>query len=276
MDLIIKKYSSLIRIFPAVFVLFSSFALPQSADLRFVQILNNNTNYKVNIEIKGTPAFMIGTSNISFNFNMNALSTPILDSIYNYSDGMYNLVTVTNPIPGVCSINIELFLTNSGQQVDTSWKKIVCIKFNITNSYGYSGLNFRTISPNRTNIWANDNATIIQQGNFESLDSFLPVENEKSEINNFNLFNNYPNPFNPSTTIKYQLPNSFYVSLKIYDILGREIAVLENGYQNAGIHFVFFSPAEDIVSGIYFYSIKAVSTNGKNDFNDVKKMILLK
>jgi hypothetical protein len=265
-----KKFSSLIKIPIGILVLFSGSSLSQSADLRFVDILNNGTNYTAKIEIRGIPAFKLGTSNITFNFNKDALSSPILDSVFNYSGGMYNIITVTNSLPGVCSINIELFLTNYGQPVDTSWKNVVSVKFNVTNSSGYSGLNFRTTSPNRTNIWADDEATLIQQGNYETLNSFLPVEDEKPAINSFNLFNNYPNLFNPSTAIKYQLPSGCYVSLKIYDILGSEIAALVNGYQAAGIYSVIFSPSGNIVNGIYFYRLTT------DKFIQTRKMNFLK
>jgi hypothetical protein len=265
-----KKFSSFAKITVTILSLFGNSSLAQSADLRFADIIKNGTSYIVNIEIKGIPAFKFGTSNITFNFNHDVLSSPVLDSAYNYSGGAYNLITVTNPLPGVCSINIELLLANSGQQVDTSWKNIVSIKLDIMNSSGYSGLNFRTISPNRTNIWADDNATLIQQGNYESLDSLLSVENEMPIISSFNLFNNYPNPFNPSTTIKYQLPSDCNVSLKIYNILGSEIAILVNGHQTAGIHSIIFSPLSNIGSGIYFCILKA------DNFMQIRKMNFIK
>jgi hypothetical protein len=270
MNRLLKKFKSIVKISSTILGLFSSTSLPQSADLRFAEILNNGTSYIVNVEIRGAPSFKFGTSNITFNFNKDALSSPLLDSTYNYNEGAYNFVTLTNPIPGVCSINIELFLTNYGKQIDTLWNNVVSVKFNTTNSLGYSGLNFRTNSPNRTNIWADDNATLIQQGNYEALDSFLPVEDERPVVKSFSLFNNYPNPFNPSTTIKYQLPSSCYVSLKIYNILGREVSVLVNGYQAAGIHYVIFSPSGNIVSGIYFYRLTADKSTITRKMNFLK------
>jgi hypothetical protein len=85
----------------------------------------------------------------------------------------------------------------------------------------------------------------------------------------FNLKQNYPNPFNPTTVISYQLPVSSPVTLKIYDILGNEVATLVNEIKPAGNYEVEFD-AGYLSSGVYFYSISAES------FNQVKKMILLR
>ena len=83
------------------------------------------------------------------------------------------------------------------------------------------------------------------------------------------LFQNYPNPFNPSTMISYQLPVSSDVILKIYDILGNQIATLVNEYKPAGKYEVEFD-ASSLTSGVYFYQL----TSG--EFTSTKKMILLK
>jgi hypothetical protein len=89
----------------------------------------------------------------------------------------------------------------------------------------------------------------------------------------YNLEQNYPNPFNPSTTIKYSIPKLSHVSLKIYDILGREVATLVNEEKPAGNYEVEFSTLagiRNLASGIFFYQIKA------GDYVSTKKMILLK
>jgi hypothetical protein len=84
-----------------------------------------------------------------------------------------------------------------------------------------------------------------------------------------NLFQNYPNPFNPSTVICYQLPASILVTLKVYDVLGREVKTLVNERQNAGKHSVQFN-AFGLSSGMYFYKIEA------GTYRDTKKLLLLK
>jgi photosystem II stability/assembly factor-like uncharacterized protein len=87
--------------------------------------------------------------------------------------------------------------------------------------------------------------------------------------NNFKLFQNYPNPFNPTTNIQYDLPKNVFVSIKIYDLLGREIKTLVNEYKNAGSYIVSFNGSE-LASGVYFYRIQAGS------FVQVKKMLMIK
>ena len=81
--------------------------------------------------------------------------------------------------------------------------------------------------------------------------------------------NNYPNPFNPSTTIKYQIPQLSLVTLKVYDVMGSEVATLVNEEKSAGTYEVEFN-ATGLTSGIYFYQLKADS------FVETKKMILMK
>jgi Secretion system C-terminal sorting domain len=85
----------------------------------------------------------------------------------------------------------------------------------------------------------------------------------------FELFQNYPNPFNPTTMIRYSIPQSSFVNLKVYDILGREVATLVNEEKQPGQYEIEFN-AYQLFSGIYFYRLHAGS------FIQAKKMILLK
>ncbi len=97
-------------------------------------------------------------------------------------------------------------------------------------------------------------------------DQFLPTD--------YALFQNYPNPFNPSTVISYALPEHSVVTIKIYDMLGREVKTLINEEKNAGVHNITWNADNNygskIASGTYIYTIKA----GK--FFQAKKMIMLK
>ncbi len=85
----------------------------------------------------------------------------------------------------------------------------------------------------------------------------------------FILYPNYPNPFNPTTVIDYQLPRDSHVTLKVYDILGSEVAALVDGEVSAGYHEVTFDGSK-FASGVYFYRISAGS------YNQTKKMLLIK
>ncbi|MEO8398359.1 MAG: proprotein convertase P-domain-containing protein, partial [Ignavibacteriaceae bacterium] len=105
-------------------------------------------------------------------------------------------------------------------------------------------------------------------------------ENLVNEIpNDFQLSQNYPNPFNPSTVINFSLSAESNVKLIIYDLLGREIAILLNGTRQAGKYNIEWDGNNNfgtkVGSGIYFYLFEAVSVKGEN-FTDSKKMILMK
>ncbi|RKY91345.1 MAG: hypothetical protein DRQ13_11535, partial [Ignavibacteriae bacterium] len=91
---------------------------------------------------------------------------------------------------------------------------------------------------------------------------------------NFALEQNYPNPFNPSTKITFILAVDSKVSLKVFDVLGQEVANLINGNVAAGSHEINFN-ASNVNSGVYFYRIDAAGVDGAN-FTSVKKMILTK
>ena len=93
--------------------------------------------------------------------------------------------------------------------------------------------------------------------------------NPEGGLREYTLSQNYPNPFNPTTTITYQMPKTEFVTLKVYDILGREIATLVNEEKPAGNYEVNFI-GSGLTSGIYFYQLKA------GDYSETKKMILLK
>ncbi len=95
------------------------------------------------------------------------------------------------------------------------------------------------------------------------------IETDVTLLQDFSLSQNFPNPFNPSTVISYQLPISGKVSIKVYDILGREIVTLINEEKPAGNYKVEFDGTA-LPSGIYFYRLQA------GEFVEAKKMILLK
>jgi hypothetical protein len=102
-----------------------------------------------------------------------------------------------------------------------------------------------------------------------SKDTISSIAKDNYEPNNFYLFQNYPNPFNPSTKIQYAVGNRQFVSLKVYDILGRQVATLVNEEKPSGSYTIEFNAGE-LSSGIYFYQLQA------GEFISTKKLVLLK
>ena len=104
-------------------------------------------------------------------------------------------------------------------------------------------------------------------------DTTTNIEEEENLIAEFKLFQNYPNPFNPLTRIQYQVASSSHVTLKVYDVLGNEVATLVDEYKPAGSYEVEFQStvgSHQLASGVYFYQLKA------GELVQTKKMILLR
>jgi hypothetical protein len=136
---------------------------------------------------------------------------------------------------------------------------------------GYQGDNISITSGNNKlwPVWM-DNRTGVYQIWTVPIDlSLVDVDQTPEIISDFRLEQNFPNPFNPSTSIQYALSSRQFVSLKVFDVLGNEVATLINEDKPAGSYQIDFN-ANDLSSGIYFYQLKAGS------FVDTKKMILLR
>lgn len=107
-------------------------------------------------------------------------------------------------------------------------------------------------------------------GNWWRTEPITGVESQNINIpTHFFLEENYPNPFNPNTTIKYQVPTRSHVSLKVFDVLGREVTTLVDGIEEPGYKSVNFD-ANNLVSGVYFYRFQA------GVFIETKKLVLLR
>ncbi|KXK46361.1 MAG: fibronectin type III domain-containing protein [Chlorobi bacterium OLB5] len=109
---------------------------------------------------------------------------------------------------------------------------------------------------------------------FRTWGNLVGINNISTVAENFSLSQNYPNPFNPSTKINFSLPERSFVTLKVYDMLGKEVMQLVNSDYSAGTYAVDMNAA-GLSTGIYIYSIEATTETG-NIFKDTKKLTLVK
>jgi len=143
---------------------------------------------------------------------------------------------------------------------------------NRTSSYriGTNGLNwYNRADTNYGNVKARSYENLLLTASIAVPTAVIETATQTNVPLRYGLEQNYPNPFNPSTTIRFQMPSKGFVTLKIYDIIGREVATLVNGFQEAGPHNVKFD-ASNQPSGIYLYRI----TSGT--YVETKKLVLIK
>jgi len=197
----------------------------------------------------------------------------------------------------ILPVELTLFTANlSNDKVSLNWTTATELNNNgfeieraVQNHKGKENLNYKTIGfvkgkGNSEEISnynyvdkfpeAGINYYRLKQIDFNGETKFFgPVKVEYSGITEYELSQNYPNPFNPSTKIDFSIPKAGLVTLKVYNILGIEVATLINNYKEAGKHSVDFSIESlknEIGAGVYFYSLTA------GDFRQTKKMVILK
>jgi hypothetical protein len=178
--------------------------------------------------------------------------------------------------------------TNDGSFIspDTSMHMMNVARWNFELTGGYQNRSGGTTPGNASGYASTFDVKFDELGNLYSqsyygwtvekwvYDGQLPVFTDVEPIpaelpQGYRLTQNYPNPFNPSTTIEFAIPQSGYVTLKVHDLLGREVATLVDDTKEAGTYRAVFD-AREFPSGVYFYTLKAGS------FTDVRRMVLLK
>jgi hypothetical protein len=127
-----------------------------------------------------------------------------------------------------------------------------------------------TVSYNNSTTPGGQTSTpVIQTINFTVSGTTSVTAPLTNVVKDYRLEQNYPNPFNPSTMLSFALPQSGLTTLKVYNILGQEVATLLNGFEKSGVHQVLFDAAT-LSSGVYFYKLQS------GNFVQSKKMVLLK
>ena len=203
-------------------------------------------------------------------------------AIFSVSSG--GEVTLLGQIPGACGFityaNGKIFASGISvhKVYELNLADTVLTHIAGTGIAGNTTGNAMTSQFNRPNgLWATADGDTIYVSDFGSKSVRMIINQENSldeEINNgspsgFHLKQNYPNPFNPETTIEYSIPEASKISLKVYNSLGKEVAVLSNEFKNAGTHSVNFN-ASNLISGVYIYKLQS------DDLTLSKKLMLIK
>ncbi|MBI5402176.1 MAG: T9SS type A sorting domain-containing protein [Ignavibacteriae bacterium] len=197
---------------------------------------------------------------------------PVTNANTNLSNNAnYFDMTSTSILGDTCvSLNIQQLLNGTAFSLSSGAYWLGTLRFNIvtanscinmaflTNSSVFNGLGTPMA---HTTDWTFTNPGPCMTSAVNQISTEVPTT--------YTLSQNYPNPFNPTTSIKFSIPKSGFVSLKVYDILGRQVADLVNQVKSSGTYIVDFD-ASTLTSGMYFYKFEA------NDFVSVKKMVLIK
>ncbi len=237
------------------------------------------------IEIPDTISYL---SSNELNEHTRTSNFTLTQSTNFYFSNIYYVVTKSDPdtaLSNTDAVNFKAELINAAtNQVIGTFDNV---SYNKNNLEKYASIDYEVdcsgITPGDyylrlvTNVSTNAEyalANIVSDNTTLAKKNFNKVNFMGSEIPiTYELSNNFPNPFNPSTTIRYQIPQDGIVTLKIYDILGSEVATLVNEEKVAGKYEVNFSAtggASSLASGVYIYKIQSGS------FINSKKMILLK
>jgi pectin methylesterase-like acyl-CoA thioesterase len=166
--------------------------------------------------------------------------------------------------------NSASFEVQKKQANTETWNKIASVKAaDLSNSPKYYSYTDKNAASGKYNYRLKmlDNDGTFNYSKVVNVDIAAPT--------NFELSQNYPNPFNPSTKISYALPFESNVKLIIYNSIGEKVKELVNSLQSGGYYELTFD-AKSLSSGIYFYTIQAISKEGNQNFTSTKKMLLMK
>ena len=194
-----------------------------------------------------------------------------------YYDGPQNLDD--DPIDLVLDQNGNVFVCGESNRDGSAFKFIV-VKYTPTGIFDWEYVYDENVNGKAMSIRPDNTGYVYAAGEAETpagdvdlfavkLSKSTGVEDNNGSVDEYVLYQNYPNPLNPTTIISWQSPVSSHQTLKIYDILGNEVTTLVDEYKSAGSYEVEFE-ALGLTSGIYFYKLQAGS------FIETKKMILLK
>ncbi|MHC1737765.1 MAG: T9SS type A sorting domain-containing protein [Ignavibacteriaceae bacterium] len=207
-----------------------------------------------NIDCSNGAFITFGGNNLFFNGYYVVNNSP---DTYNFANGKVARFTIPK------SDKFDTLLINNGINPDSQ------LVFMFANGLSGDTLGLYSYETDTSVVFEASHFSQILGGD-KNLYSILSTDEETATVpKEYSLKQNYPNPFNPTTTIQYGLPERTFVEIKVFNILGKEVASLVNSTQDAGVHKVNFD-ASKLTSGIYLYKLMT------SKFSEFKKMILVK
>ena len=213
-------------------------------------------NFHINIQ---------STSDTSFTGFVNNNWTNVFSGSYTVPGTGWQYIVLQTPFEwdGASNILVEICFENTSNYVASA------VRVTSTSPHYYTGFESHDLSSACT-AFQNPNIWYYRPNICFKIEPPLNTNNNSGYYpSSFKLAQNYPNPFNPVTRINYEIPKQGFVSLKIYDILGREVKNLVNEMKSIGSYSVDFS-ADGLTSGIYLYRMEC------NGYSETKRMVLLK
>lgn len=176
------------------------------------------------------------------------------------------LLADKKPEAGILHVNIKL--GGSGEQIGLTLSDTVTIVDSLTFGEQTKDISMGRL-PDGSSTWEFFSLTSAGASNNEGTVVSVEADENETIISKYELGQNYPNPFNPSTIISFSIPESGLVALKVFNVLGQEVAELVNEIKTAGSYKVSFN-ASTLTTGIYLYQIQS------GTFSDTKKLLYLK
>jgi len=216
-----------------------------------IDMIGFNANYLYNSIISNPNSVSLGTKALSLNSQYHtSLILPVAP--FNYGEYSDHFSFWNAGIPAIC------LMENAPPWNDNT--------FYVSNPFYHTS--YDTLGTVNINLVRNVTKLSLALAASMSM-SPTDVNIGKNDISGYELSQNYPNPFNPSTIIQYSLPEKAFVKLRVYDILGKEVAILVNEEKSAGSHSLNFN-SQKLCSGVYFYKLQV------NNLVIAKKMIIAK
>lgn len=243
----------------------SSFAIPTYIVTAKNFTQNSNTSqFDIFIRNSSTEELNLTAVQFYLGFDSSWLGTNSQIEMIDYIPGTSQKFLYSDHLLAVLVLSVPVAINNTDQLLTRI--RITSSEFNgLMNPYWY----YHPPRISKVFSLVNGAQTDISNPKYHFVEYKLTGVSLIQEELNYQLYQNYPNPFNPSTTIKFSLNESGNISLIIYDILGKEVRTLLNGYLNAGLHEYNFS-ASDLPSGFYFFRLNT------ENFTETKIMEIIK